>query len=175
MKIYYFSNANLEKPMDNLLYEKLDAYFQTKKHIGLYTNLGQYEKPMIEEHDLIFPDMDACIVEHSSPNQALACFIAYTLAVRIPVLYLLLQYSPMNPYSQCLLTFARTHAWLEVKYYSLEQIPKLLDTFLKRINSMGADRAIIKFTLRLSLPVLDYLDWKSKYNKKQRPHGSEKH
>lgn len=105
--------------------------------------------------------VDAMIVEGSEPDSEVGYLLAFAIAQKKPALLLLRKGTALhNP----LATFGqRLPTHLSVCYYNDEGLEKRIISFLQSVGDIEYQEVpSIKFTLRITRPIEQYLSWKTR-------------
>lgn len=110
--------------------------------------------------------VDAIILEGTEPDPEVGYLLAYAIGQKKPLLHLTRKgHNLQNP----LETFTKSHrlpSSLVMAHYDLKSLERIVVQFLGRLDGITfAEVPNIKFTLRITPSIEQYLDWKAKQEK----------
>lgn len=155
MKIYFYSNQylNNQKAKDIVLYLK-------KAGVEVLSNLGSSASGGLDGRFL--DKVDAFVFQGESLDTKASYLIALVLAQNKEVLCLLPQGAKLDPSLKDLESDSKLAQKIHIELYNEANLKEKVLTFLKIIDN-GSIRNLfnIKYTLRISGKIADYLNWKA--------------
>ena len=161
MYIYFYSD---KQPGDSRSFLILRKIVKEQKH-QLMSNIwySDTECPILtlDPERINDATIDVVIIEHAPATPALAYLVAYALSARRPLLYLIPKYEITHKYFDFLKHYKQKKPWVQMKYYLEATLTATIDKFLKDARSGKFERPCVKFTLRLTPTMSDYLRFTS--------------
>ncbi len=170
MRIYYFVSGATERiqKIHHHLYDLL-----IDGGIDVFSNVDFFHTGHIPEQDMarmqstgefFLGKMHGVIIEGSQFASELGYILALALSHRRPLLYLQPQTLPMQEMLERVLEEHRNNPLIFLEHYQTqEELQKRTEDFLSQIEvPTKKERSNIKFTLRISRSMDNYLNWKSK-------------
>ncbi len=176
MKIYFFAQSTTDAKLI-LRYEKIKAALKSAGVLYV-TNLDEETTTKFSPQDLdrvnetgeiLLDKMDGIIIEGTTPSSEIGYLLAYAMARRKPVLYLIEQRLSQKelPYY---LSNKDTIRFLYFKKYTRDNLESIIIKYLRMVDTSGTikEAANIKFTLRITPQIERYLRWRSARAKKSK-------
>lgn len=170
MKLYFYAQPTTNAKLA-YRYEKIKAVLKSAG-ILFVTNQDQGEglekfspqdlERASETGEILLDKMDGIIIEGTIPSSEIGYLLAYAMARKKPVLYLLEKILTQKemPYY---LSSKETVRFLQFKKYNRDTLEKIVLSFLRTVDTSGVikEAPSIKFTLRITPQIERYLSWKA--------------
>lgn len=168
MKIYFYAAATA-----GLVYKKrflniIENIKLTEKTV--ITNLDRISIDSFREEyhlanlagDLLIKKIDGLIIDDHAPLSETGYLMALALSYKKPILYLIEKGRVPDAIIDKIINDTRPEKLFKLKYYTVNNLEAQIAEFLKNIPENEAEKAVIKFTLRLTADLDKYLTWRSK-------------
>jgi hypothetical protein len=165
MRLYFYNAETTEKTLADLgaaihgILERTGATVVTKQQSAQEAFPESYDA--IERRGRSFLELiDAIIIEGSTTDPEIGYLLAFAIAQKKPALLLLRKHTSVkNP----LTTFGqKVPRNIRVVFYDASNVEKRVLAFLATIGSFEYEELpTIKFTLRITPQIEEYLDWKT--------------
>lgn len=156
MKIYLYTTSE-EKKEEN---KKIASYLR-RANLDVLSNLDNPKKIQDFQTGESLPKIDLLIIHGDKLDNKSGYLTALTLAQNKQVLYLLPQSTKIDEVTNTLQKNHNFKKRLEIKFYQGQELLDRLGEFLEAQEAgQRPDLFNIKYTLRVSKKINDYLNWK---------------
>jgi len=158
MRLYFYTNEFINNQAAKQIVEYLK-----RAEINLFSNLSLKSEAKGFSQDQPLDKMDAMIFQGKKLDAKSSYLVALVLAQGKEVLCLIPQGTKLDDAWQILKSDSSVSAKLHLEFYNQSDLQgKVLD-FLRSLDSASIkDLFNIKYTLRISNKLADYLNWKAK-------------
>lgn len=157
MKVYFYSNNKNEK--------EAQAIVSYLKRVGIKVMKGSSEQNKEKDlsKDLALSKIDALIIQASSLDAQAGYLIALALAQSKNVLCLLPEGKTPDSTLRSLKADKSFTKKLYIEFYKTDNLTEKVSQFLQLLDKHDMKELFnIKYTLRISRKINDYLNWKAK-------------
>ncbi|MBI4092682.1 MAG: hypothetical protein HY420_02030 [Candidatus Kerfeldbacteria bacterium] len=171
IRAYFYGPPTTKRDLNDV-YEVIKDVCQ-RADVALSTNTEKEEinlpSETIAEHRAtgvpLLDAMQAILVEGTTPDPQAGYLLAYALAEKRPLLYLYSR-GEVAPDVLRYLNLKDIPKHIVIATYSKDRVEKLVEDFLRQLGDIKIrEVARIKFTLRLTRTIDDYLDFKTRNTK----------
>lgn len=173
MKLYLFIPANNITQGRKTEYLHLVSLMR-QSDIEVLTNLDDSCEKYAEKFNredkgaFLLNDMDAIIIDGSKPTSEIGYLVAFALSNKKPVLYLIERGLLLDASLRQLEREKRIIKLLNIYHYTDQSLEKIVRKFIEDITNGKVLKEVpnIKFTLRITASIDQYLDWKASQSRK---------
>lgn len=162
MRIYYYSTRGQVSETDYQILKLLKA-----NGVEVFSNLEVADpveliKKSQETGEPLLNQMDGVIIEGGMVSYQTGYLVAYSIANRKPVLFLLERGRTPDEALKSLEQNKTSSRYFSLEFYLPGHIEKLAKNFLKRAEVIsGVDAPMLKFTFRITAKIDNYLQFKT--------------